>query len=136
VWDILSRISRVLPRRFFALVPIPEFGLTGTSFGARPSCNTGFKGAAKGKLVPLPNSTRSLSAPSVLPAQVSFSPDNQWLVVTERNGNNIDVFKVRGDGRTSAPTFTLSPVTDTFGSKVSTTLAMWPADGRHASTTT
>ena len=76
---------------------------------------TGFKGAAKGKLVPLANSTRSLSAPSVLPAQVSFSPDNQWLVVTERTGNNIDVFEVLGDGRTSAPTFTPSPVTDTFG---------------------
>ena len=35
--------------------------------------------------------------------------------MTERNGNNIDVFKVHGDGRTSAPTFTPSPVTDTFG---------------------
>ena len=76
---------------------------------------TGFKVAAKGKLAPLKNSTRSLSAPSVLPAQVSFSPDNNWLVVTERNGNNIDVFKVRDDGTTSSPTFTPSPVTDTFG---------------------
>jgi hypothetical protein len=35
--------------------------------------------------------------------------------VTERNGNNIDVFMVLGDGQTSAPTFTPSPVTDTFG---------------------
>jgi 6-phosphogluconolactonase len=75
----------------------------------------GFKGASKGKLVPLKNSTRSLSAPSVLPAQVSFSPSNEWLVVTERNGNNIDVFMVRDDGTTSSPTFTPSPVTDTFG---------------------
>ena len=51
----------------------------------------------------------------MLPAQVSFSPNNQWLVVTERNGNNIDVFKVLDDGTTSAPTFTPSPITDTFG---------------------
>lgn len=35
--------------------------------------------------------------------------------MTERTGNNIDVFEVLGDGRTSAPTFTPSPVTDTFG---------------------
>ena len=51
----------------------------------------------------------------MLPAQVSFSPDNEWLVVTERNGNNIDIFKVRDNGTTSNPTFTPSPVTDTFG---------------------
>ncbi len=76
---------------------------------------TGFKVAGSGKLIPLKNSTRGLSAASVLPAQVSFSPDNKWLVVTERNGNNIDIFKVRDDGTTSSPTFTPSPVTDTFG---------------------
>ena len=51
----------------------------------------------------------------MLPAQVSFSPNGNWIVVTERNGNFIDVFKVRNDGTTSAPTFTPSPVTDTFG---------------------
>ena len=76
---------------------------------------TGFKVADSGKLTPLKNSTRGLSAASVLPAQVSFSPDNKWLVVTERNGNNIDVFRVLDDGTTSGPTFTPSPVTDTFG---------------------
>ena len=76
---------------------------------------TGFTVDAKGKLTALANSTRSLSGPAVLPAQVSFSPNGNWLVVTERNGNNIDVFKVLADGRTSAPTFTPSPVTDTFG---------------------
>ena len=76
---------------------------------------TGFKVADSGKLTPLKNSTRGLSAASVLPAQVSFSPDNQWLVVTERTGNNIDVFMVLDDGTTSSPTFTPSPVTDTFG---------------------
>jgi 6-phosphogluconolactonase len=76
---------------------------------------TGFKVDGSGKLTALANSTQSLSGPSVLPAQVSFSPNNKWLVVTERNGNFIDVFMVLGDGRTSAPTFTSSPVTDTFG---------------------
>ena len=76
---------------------------------------TGFTVDAKGKLTALANSTRSLSGPAVLPAQVSFSPNGNWIVVTERNGNNIDVFMVLGDGRTSAPTFTPSPVTDTLG---------------------
>ena len=64
---------------------------------------TGFKVDAKGKLTALANSTRSLSGPSVLPAQVSFSPNGNWLVVTERNGNNIDVFKVRADGTDVCP---------------------------------
>ena len=76
---------------------------------------TGFNVAKSGELSVLKNSTQTLSGPAVLPAQVSFSPDNQWLVVTERNGNFIDVFKVKADGRTSAPTFTPSPVTDTLG---------------------
>ena len=76
---------------------------------------TGFMVAASGELTALANSERSLSGPSVLAAQVSFSPDNKWLVVTERNGNFIDVFGVKADGRTTAPTFTPSPVTDTFG---------------------
>ncbi len=40
MWDILSRMSRLLPRRFFALVPIPELGLTEIGTGARPSCDT------------------------------------------------------------------------------------------------
>ena len=35
--------------------------------------------------------------------------------MTERNGNFIDVFGVKANGRTTAPTFTPSPVTDTFG---------------------
>ena len=70
---------------------------------------TGFTVDAKGKLTALANSTQALSGPSVLPAQVSFSPNGNWLVVTERNGNNIDVFKVRADGRASAPTFTPTP---------------------------
>ena len=76
---------------------------------------TGFTVDAKGKLTALANSTQALSGPSVLPAQVSFSPNGNWLVVTERNGNNIDVFKVLADGRASAPTFTPTPITDTFG---------------------
>ena len=76
---------------------------------------TGFTVDAKGKLTALANSTQALSGPAVLPAQVSFSPNGNWIVVTERNGNNIDVFMVLGDGQTSAPTFTRSPVTDTLG---------------------
>jgi 6-phosphogluconolactonase len=76
---------------------------------------TGFTVDAKGKLTALAKSTRSLSGPAVLPAQVSFSPNGNWIVVTERNGNNIDVFKVLNNGTTSPPTFTPSPVTDTLG---------------------
>ncbi len=76
---------------------------------------TGFKVDAKGKLTALANSTQALSAPSVEPAEVLFSPNGNWLVVTERSGNNIDVFEVLANGTTSAPTFTPTPLPDAFG---------------------
>ena len=76
---------------------------------------TGFTVDAGGTLAALANSTQGLSGPSVLPAQVSFSPNGRWLVVTERNGANVDVFTVLGDGLTAGPTITPTPITDTFG---------------------
>ena len=41
VWDILSPMSRLLPRRFFASVPIPELGVTEIGTGARPAPTLG-----------------------------------------------------------------------------------------------
>jgi DNA-binding beta-propeller fold protein YncE len=63
-----------------------------------------------GRLLRLPGSNRPLGLdPSAspqftnTPGQVAFSPDGSQLIVTTKaNGNDIDVFGVRGDGRLSA----------------------------------
>jgi DNA-binding beta-propeller fold protein YncE len=63
-----------------------------------------------GRLIPLPGSGRPLGLnPAATPqftntpGQVSFSPDGTQLVVTTKaNGNDIDVFAVRPDGRLAA----------------------------------
>ncbi len=48
-----------------------------------------------GKLVPLPGSTRPLSAAAPDPAQVEFSPNGRHLVVTEKATNLIVTYEVR-----------------------------------------
>ena len=53
---------------------------------------------ADGKLVPLPDSTRSLSSDSTGPAEVSFSREGDALIVTERLTSLIDTFAVGEDG--------------------------------------
>lgn len=61
---------------------------------------------ADGKLLALPDSTRSLSGDNTGPAQVSFSRDGGTLIVTERLTSLIDVFTVADDGAaTSLKTF-------------------------------
>ena len=52
-----------------------------------------------GKLLPLPDSTRALSADNTGPAQVSFSHDGDALIVTERLTSLIDTFVVGDDGQ-------------------------------------
>jgi DNA-binding beta-propeller fold protein YncE len=69
----------------------------------------GFRIGSRG-LNPLPGSNRPLglnpaAAPQFTntPGQVAFSPDgSQVIVTTKANGNDIDVFGVRDDGRLSA----------------------------------
>jgi 6-phosphogluconolactonase len=51
-----------------------------------------------GKLYPLADSTRGLSADSSNPAQVGFSSDGEVLVVTEKDTSVIDTFTVDNDG--------------------------------------
>lgn len=56
-----------------------------------------------GGLSQIPASTRFLTTNNSGAASLAFSPDGQFLVVTERLTNNLDVFAVQPDG-------TLSPV--------------------------
>jgi len=62
----------------------------------------GFALSANGQLSKIPNSIRFLTTNNSLGASLAFSPNGQFLVVTERATNNIDVFQVLADG-TLAP---------------------------------
>ncbi len=84
-----------------------------------PNNITGFRLENEGRLVPIPGSTRPLSASETGPAQVQFNPDGDLLVVTEKATNLIDVFPVSGDGvagtRVSTPSHGMTPFGFAFG---------------------
>jgi 6-phosphogluconolactonase (cycloisomerase 2 family) len=69
----------------------------------------------RGDLVPLAGSTQPLSGAGTAPAQVSFTPDGNQLVVTERATQQIDVYAVDDAGRASAPTVLPSAGVTPFG---------------------
>ncbi|MGH2960758.1 MAG: lactonase family protein [Solirubrobacterales bacterium] len=60
---------------------------------------TGFTVARSGHLSPLARSTRPLSGDATGPAQVSFDPRGELLVVTEKDTNLIDTYEVGRSGR-------------------------------------
>jgi 6-phosphogluconolactonase len=84
-----------------------------------PNTIAGFWLGRDGKLTAIPGSIRGLSAPSVDPAQVQFSPDGDQLVVTEKATNLIDVFPVGRDGsvgaRVTTPSSGMTPFGFAFG---------------------
>ena len=67
-----------------------------------------------GRLTRIPDSLRFLSGNFVNSASLAFSADGQYLVVTERATNNIDVFGVQTDGRLSSITVNPGVGTGTF----------------------
>ncbi len=56
-----------------------------------------------------------LSGVSVGPAEISFNPDGNLLVVTEKGTNNIDVFTVGQNGVASGPTVVASAAQTPYG---------------------
>jgi 6-phosphogluconolactonase len=68
-----------------------------------------------GKLKPLPNSTRKLSAATTAPAQVSFSPGGHFVIVTEKATNTIATFPVKYNGYLGNATFNKSAGVTPFG---------------------
>ena len=58
----------------------------------------GFTLTRSGALRPLPDGVRSLSGPATGPAQISFSPNGESLVVTEKDTGLIDLYAVEEDG--------------------------------------
>jgi len=76
---------------------------------------TGFVLDNAGGATPIAGSTQALSGPGVGPAQVAFSPNGRWLIVTEKNTNKVDVYAVGADGVASGPTSTASAGGTPFG---------------------
>ena len=77
---------------------------------------TGHRISSDGALSPLVGSTRPLSGAGTGPAQVSFDPSGETLVVTEKNTNLIDTYQVDGHtGLASGPTPQASSGATPFG---------------------
>lgn len=82
------------------LVYVANAGQTPDEFpGAVPSI-TGFRLNQDGKLHQISGSKRIVGGANASAADLLFSPDGRVLVMTELNGNNVDVFRVGEDGRT------------------------------------
>jgi len=77
---------------------------------------TGFELNPDGTLTMLPGSSRPLAGgTSAGPAQVSFSPDGSFLVVTEKGTNLIDTYHVMASGLTNGPISNTSNGATPFG---------------------
>ncbi len=63
---------------------------------------TGFRQRNDGTLARIPGSTRTLSGPTVGPAQIAFSPSGGALIVTEKMTNKVDEFRMTSSGRPGA----------------------------------
>jgi 6-phosphogluconolactonase (cycloisomerase 2 family) len=81
----------------------------------------GFRLGRSGRLNPLSGSSRPLGAPNTAPAQIGFSPDGRFLVVTEKATSFIDVFAVDADGHAGAlvsnPSVGQTPFAFDFGKR-------------------
>ncbi|MEP6691430.1 MAG: beta-propeller fold lactonase family protein [Gemmatimonadaceae bacterium] len=64
---------------------------------------SGFSVDSRGRLVPILGSTQPLSTAAPSPAQVSFAPDGDVLVVTEKGTNKIDTYRVNNRGVARPP---------------------------------
>jgi 6-phosphogluconolactonase (cycloisomerase 2 family) len=76
---------------------------------------SGFTVNSDCKMLPMTSSTRPLSAANTAPAQIQFTPDGKWLIVTEKATNKIDTYSVLVSGRTVGPRVQNSVGTTPFG---------------------
>ena len=75
----------------------------------------GFRVAADARLIPLPNSRRSLASGAEGAAAIRFTPDGRQLVVSERVSNRLEVFFVGDNGRLSEPVISQASGGASFG---------------------
>ncbi len=75
----------------------------------------GFRIGEGGTLMHIPGSTQPLSGTGVVPPQISFTPNGNWLIVTEKATNKISSFRVKNDGSVSPDIATASTGMTPFG---------------------
>ena len=96
--DRLSLVDRV-PCGGSEPVAVAQHGNLVYVVNAGGSSNvTGFRLDRNGKLRPITNSIAFLTSANSGAASLSFSPDGQFLLVTEKLNNRIDAFHVKLDG--------------------------------------
>jgi 6-phosphogluconolactonase len=79
---------------------INEGELSADELGKLPSM-TGYFIDQNGHLTPIPNSFRITGSPDAQPAELLFSPDGNWLFITDKFAETfIHVLQVNGDGTT------------------------------------
>jgi 6-phosphogluconolactonase len=76
---------------------------------------TGLRISQRRELTRLSGSAIGLSASGVSPAQVEFTPNGRRVIVTEKNTNLIDLYRVRAGGRLSGPRVVTSEGETPFG---------------------
>jgi 6-phosphogluconolactonase (cycloisomerase 2 family) len=76
---------------------------------------TGFVWTREAGLIPIPSSTKQLSAASPTPVQIGITPDANQVVVTEKATNLIDVFNLTWEGRPSSAVVNKSAAATPFG---------------------
>src|SRR5262249_30025697 len=80
-------------------VSVPVHADLASVLNAGDDTVSGLRITPHGRLAAIDDSTRGLSGSGTGPAQVAFTPDGRTLVVTEKNTNLIDTFRVARDGR-------------------------------------
>jgi 6-phosphogluconolactonase len=117
---------RIVPSGLELVDVAPSGGIMPTSVAFRsgllyvlnagiPNNVSGLFVSPKGKLTPIANSARSLSAAATAPAEVAFSDDGGTVIVTERATNLIDTFVVGDDGLLNGPFVHVSAGPTPFG---------------------
>ncbi|HMF54222.1 MAG TPA: beta-propeller fold lactonase family protein [Edaphobacter sp.] len=74
----------------------------------------GFRIDLGAQLKPIKNSTAFLTGNTTAGASIAFSPDGQFLLVTERLANTIDAFRVKADGTLAPIVVNANPAPGTF----------------------
>ena len=75
----------------------------------------GFEIGYGGTLTPIEGSIQPLSSTGVDAPEISFTPNGDWVIVTEKATNVIGTFKIKKDGSVNAGIFTASVGKTPFG---------------------
>jgi 6-phosphogluconolactonase len=75
----------------------------------------GFLIGSGGVLTHIEGSTKQLSGSGVVAPQISFTPNGNWILVTEKATNKISSFKLKGDGSVEDDVATASTGETPFG---------------------